>query len=87
MVDWQITATMVYCDVVDANVIILVHRDWSTKCTGYEMYSKGVTKHTAKTVEEKRRKLGRELRCEGSGCARVNAYKDKLFAEEDAETR
>ncbi|MCJ7791782.1 MAG: hypothetical protein MUP49_05195 [Dehalococcoidia bacterium] len=36
--DWQVTATTIYCDAVDDDVTILVYKDWSTKCTGYKKY-------------------------------------------------
>ena len=39
MVDWQITATTIYCDAVDDEVTILVNKDWSTRCTGMRKYS------------------------------------------------
>jgi hypothetical protein len=35
--DWQLTATAIYCDAVDDDVTIIVYKDWSTKCTGYNM--------------------------------------------------
>ena len=84
MVDWQVTATTVYCDAVDGDVTLLVYKDWSVKCTGYKKYVENATKETAKMLKKKGKKLGRELRCEGPECSRLIGYKDKLFAEEEA---
>ena len=36
MVDWQVTATTIYCDAVDDDVTLLVYKDGSAKCTGYK---------------------------------------------------
>ncbi len=82
MVDWQVTAITIYCDVVDADVTIMVYKDWSTKCIICEEYGGEITKDIGKTLKKKRKKLSRELRCEGQVCSRVIEYRDKLFAEE-----
>ena len=84
MVDWQVTATTISCDAVDDYVTLLVYKDWSAKCVGYKKYGENITKDTAKTLHKKSEKLGRELKCEGPECHRLIAYKDKLFAEEEA---
>jgi hypothetical protein len=36
--DWQVTATTIYCDAVDDNVMIIVYKDGSIRCTGYKKY-------------------------------------------------
>ena len=84
MADWQVTATTIYCDAVDADVTIMVYKDGSAKCTGYKKFGESITNDTAKMLRGKAKKLGRELRCEGSECFRVITYRDKLFAEEKA---
>ena len=38
MVNWQITATTIYCDAVDDEVTLLVYTDRSVRCTGYKKY-------------------------------------------------
>lgn len=83
MVDWQITATTVYCDAVDDEVTILVSRDFSTKCTGHSKYSKP-DKNVLKELRKKSGKLKRQLGCAGPECPRVTGYKAKLLAEETA---
>jgi hypothetical protein len=44
MVNWQVTATTVFCDAVDDEVTIIVYKDWSVKCTGHEKYATGQEK-------------------------------------------
>ena len=87
MVDWQVTATTIYCDAVDDDVTILVYKDGSAKCTGYAKYIESVTKETANKLKQKGKKLGRELKCEGPLDHRVTDYRDKLFAEEEAKAK
>ena len=83
MVNWQVTATTIYCDAVDDDVTIMVYKDWSTKCTGYRKYKENITKEVAKTLQEKSKKSGRQLECEGPLDNRVTDYRDKLMAEEE----
>ena len=81
MVNWQVTATTIYCDAVDDDVTLMVYKDGSAKCVGYEKYREP-DKETAKLMEKKSKGLGRKLECEDSECWRVIQYRDKLFAEE-----
>ena len=82
MVNWQVTATTIYCDAVDDDITIMVSKDGSTRCVGYKKYAETITKETAKELKKRAKKLGRELRCEGPECSRVIAYRDKVFAEQ-----
>ncbi len=84
MVNWQVTATTIYCDAVDDDVTIMVYQDRSTRCVGYKKYIESITKETAKELKKRARKLGRELRCEGPECSRVITYRDGVFTEEAA---
>ncbi len=84
MVDWQVTATTIYCDAVDDDVTIMVYSDWTARCTGYKQYIENLTRETAKMLQKKSKRLGRELRCEGPSDYRVTDYRDKLIAEEEA---
>ena len=84
MVDWQVTATTIYCDAVGDDVTILVYKDWSTKCTGYKKYVESLNKETAKVLKRKAKRLGRNLRCEGLLDHRATDYKDKLVAQDKA---
>lgn len=90
MVNWQVTATTIYCDAVDDEVTVLVYKDFTTKCTGYSKYTKPA-RETGNRLRKKSKQLGRQLECEGPECYRVTRYRDKLAAEEekavkDAET-
>lgn len=81
MVNWQVTATTIYCDAVDDEVTLMVYKDGSAKCVSFERYGEP-DKETAKLMGKKGKELGRKLECEGPECRRVIQYRDKLFAEE-----
>jgi len=81
MVNWQVTATTIYCDAVDDEVTLMVYKDGSKKCTGYRKYCQP-SKEARKLLERKSKQLNRKLKCEGLECYRVVQYKEKLFAEE-----
>jgi hypothetical protein len=81
MVDWQVTATTIYCDVVDADVTLVVYKDWTTKCVVCKDYGE-IARGIGKTPTKKRKKLSGQVGCEGLTCPRIVKYRDKLFAEE-----
>jgi hypothetical protein len=81
MTDWAITATTIYCDAVDDEVTLIVHRDGTSKCTGYQKYSKP-NKETTSAMKIRGKQLGKQLRCEGLECHRVTQYRDNLLAKE-----
>lgn len=73
MVDWEVTATTIYCDSVDDEVTLIVHKDFSVKCTGYIKYNKA----------GRNKQSGRQLTsCAGLECPQIAQYKEKLLAEE-----
>lgn len=78
MVDWEVTATTVYCDAVDDEVTLIVYQDLSTKCTGYNRYGQ----RGKDILRNKSQQSGRQLECTGPDCRRVIEYKEKLLAEE-----
>jgi len=80
MFNWQITATTVHCEDVHDEVTIMVYKDGSTKCVGYEKY--GADRETSRALQEKSRQAGRELKCSGPDCPKALAYREKLLAEE-----
>lgn len=86
MVNWEVTATSIYCDAVDDDVTIMVYKDRTTRCTGYNKYVENLTKEVATMLKKKGKLLGRQLRCEGPLDYRVTDYRDKLMAEEKAMT-
>ncbi len=81
MVTWQVTAATIYCDAIDDRVTIMVYKDWSLKCTGYDKYSQP-GKETASLLKKKRKRLNRQLECRGLECERIIQYKEKLLSEE-----
>ena len=81
MVDWQLTATTIYCPDIDEEVTVMVNGDWSTRCTGYLKYSRP-DKQTQKLLKQKGRRVEKKLSCQSVGCDLVNRYVDKLKAEE-----
>jgi hypothetical protein len=84
VVDWQVTATTIYCDAVDDNVTIIVYQDWSTRCTGYRKYVENLDKEAGKMLGRKAKQQGRNLGCEGPLDYRVTDYRDRLVTEDKA---
>jgi hypothetical protein len=82
MVDWQITATTIYCDAVDADTTIIVYKDQKVHCTGFQRYLKKPIPETLKQMERRSKKLGRKLTCEGEMCQRIITHRDKLFTKD-----
>ncbi len=81
MVNWQVTATTIYCDAVDEEVTIMVYKDGTARCVGYKKY-RHPSRETAKLLKEKGKRLKTEPKCNGPECPQVTQYRDKLFAEE-----
>ena len=84
MTNWQLTVTTIYCDAVDDDVSLMVHKNLNVRCTGYARYVTNLDKETDGILKEKSRKLGKNLKCEGPQDFRVTSYRDKLNAEEKA---
>jgi len=80
-VNWQVTATSVYCDAVADEVTVMVYKDWSVKCTGQRKYG-GSGKSAVSLLDKKSKQMKRQLRCEGLECQRVTRYREKLMSEE-----
>jgi hypothetical protein len=81
MLGWQTTETTSYCDAVGDEVTIVVYKDWSVKCTGYEKYV-GSSGDKTNLLKKRSRQLKRQLKCVGLGCDRVVQYKGKLLSQE-----
>lgn len=73
MIDWQLTATTVYCTKIEGEVTIFVYKDGGVNCTGFG-------RQRENTVETHNRAICTELMCQ-----QVTGYRDRLFAEEVAE--
>ena len=83
MTDWQVTATTIYCDAIDDDVTIIVHKDWTTTCTGYSKYVENPNTQISRVLRKKEKILGRPLRCEGPMDYRVIDYRNKLASDEN----
>ncbi len=71
MMDWKITATTLFCELVRKWVPIMVYRDGRTNC-GYYYRHQIVIKHNP----------GRAL-CPGpQGCKLCHAYQEDVFSRE-----
>lgn len=69
MVDWEVTATTIFCDSVNDEVTIIVSGDGAVKCTGWQKYDKPV------------KEAGKQRKCAGENCDAVKQYRDKLMGE------
>jgi hypothetical protein len=75
MTDWKLTVTTIFCEEMHDEVTIMVYKDGRARCTGYDVFSKNVSKSSKRKGKEK-------FECSGPVCLRVAAYKDKIFSEE-----
>ncbi|MBN1369318.1 MAG: hypothetical protein JW954_03670 [Dehalococcoidaceae bacterium] len=73
MIDWQLTATTIFCAEVEGEVTIFVYKDGSVNCTGFGRYPEGAAKAGPRTV------------CKNMMCQQVTGYRDRLFSEEAAD--
>jgi len=78
--DWEITATTIYCDAVDDEVTLMVLADGTARCTGLQKYLKP-DRETSKEMNNRGKKLGKQLACDGEECRRIAQYRDKLLGE------
>jgi len=78
-VNWQVTATTVYCDAIAEEVTVMVYKDGSIKCTGCNKYASAAG---GRSLGKRSRQLKRDLACTGPACPVTPANRDKLFAEE-----
>ncbi|MFC2069013.1 hypothetical protein ACFLTP_08445 [Chloroflexota bacterium] len=81
MINWQKTATTIYCDVVDDEVTFIVYKDRAASCIACKAYYEPGDGRN-KLLANRSKLLGRKLKCDGPECNRITQYRDKLFAEE-----
>ena len=84
MVDWQVTATTIYCDAVAADVTLMVDADGGVRCAGMLKYLEQTTPNIQRQLKQRSRQQKRPLGCEGAACQRMATYRDRIFAEEKA---
>jgi hypothetical protein len=80
-VDWQVTATTIYCDSVDDEVTLIVNKDGSARCTGLKKYTEP-SPQTIRMVKQKKKADKRNLSCRGSSCTAAGEYRDRIFSQE-----
>ncbi len=78
-VNWQVTATTVYCEAIAEEVTVMVYKDGSIKCTGF---NKSSSPGADQAQKKRARELKRDIRCSGPECPVTTSYKNRLLAEE-----
>ena len=78
MVDWEVTATTVYCDDVDDEVTIIVSGNGNVKCTGAQKYAVS-NKESARELKKKSRQKCKMLLCKDISCTKLTGYRDELL--------
>jgi hypothetical protein len=76
---WQITATTFFCETILDEATILVYKDGSLKCTGYDKFIASQGK-----ISKSGKQLGAKLSCYGPICTQMTEYLQKLMSEEEA---
>ena len=56
MVDWEVTATTIFCDDVDDEVTIIVNGNGTVKCTGAQKYATSNKQPAQRAEKEKQTK-------------------------------
>jgi hypothetical protein len=80
MVDWEVTATTIFCDAVDDEVTLIVSGTGTLKCSGRQKYE-NPGKDTKKLLIRKSKSGGKLLACKGEGCPTVKQYREKMLGE------
>jgi hypothetical protein len=78
MVDWEVTATTIYCDDVDDEVTIIVNGNGTVKCTGAQKYAP-TSKQAAKELKTKSKNKNKTLLCKDVACSKITRYRDELL--------
>ncbi len=81
MVDWEVTATTIYCEAVQDEVTLIVKSDGLTKCTGLQKYERP-GKEAAKELKQKSKAAGKTLKCLGSACEILGQYREKTLGKQ-----
>ena len=78
--DWQVTATTLFCNEVADEVTLLVYPDWSVKCTGMEKFA--VSSGSGTQQLKKMFAAKKNADCKGTNCPDMSRYLEKLKNEE-----
>jgi hypothetical protein len=79
MANWQVTAKTVFCESIAEEVTVMVYKDGSIKCTGFNKYSLPMA---GQVLKKRSRELKRDIKCSGLECPTAIGYRDSLFAGE-----
>jgi hypothetical protein len=77
-VDWELTATTIYCADVADEVTIIVNNDGTVKCTGSQEYA-SPSKEALQELKARGKKLGKKLACKDPACSTLEKYRDELM--------
>jgi hypothetical protein len=80
MVDWEVTATTIFCEAVDDEVTLIVSGNGAAKCSGQQKYDNS-KKDIKKTIANKSKSSGKQFGCKGENCATLKQYRDKMLGE------
>jgi hypothetical protein len=80
MVDWEVTATTIFCEAVDDEVTLIVSGNGTAKCSGQQKYDNS-KKDIRKTFANKSKSSGKQLGCKGESCATLKQYRVKMLGE------
>jgi hypothetical protein len=80
MVDWEVTATTIFCEAVDDEVTLIVSGTEAVKCSGRQKYE-NPTKEVKKALAARGKSSGKQLGCKGESCPAVKQYRDKMLGE------
>jgi hypothetical protein len=76
MVDWEVTATTIFCEAVDDEVTLIVSGNGTAKCSGRQKYDT-----TKKSPAARSKPGGRKPDCKGESCPTLKHYRDKMLGE------
>jgi hypothetical protein len=76
---WQITATTIFCETIMDEATILVYKDGTLKCTGYDKFIA-----SKESLSKSGKRTSIKLSCDGPTCIQMTEYFDKLMSEEEA---
>lgn len=80
MVDWEVTATTIFCESVNDEVTIIVNANGTTTCSGKQKYEKP-SRDVKNSLKTKSREAGKQLACLGEKCPSLKQYRDKWLGE------
>ena len=80
MVDWQVTATTIFCGAVNDEVTLIITPSGEVTCTGRQKYEKPGNE-AAKALKQKGKFVNKQLKCLGESCTDVKQYRNKILGE------